>query len=140
MNIMYTDSMQTAGCCNQISLFLSPSQRDLSDNDIILGLKMYESQMSRMQNKIAKQLAIMKKQRRRIENIKFYLKRKGDDYQKDDLKGDIVFQTDKAKERLQLASLDNLVRETDHHEKGQKVSDRCQSQRFTPRVNSMVHR
>lgn len=88
---------------------------------------MYESQMSRMQSKIAKQIAVMNKQRRRIAQIKYYLKRKGEDYEKEDLKGEIVSQTENIIEKLQLPSLDNLVRETDHHEKGQKVSDRCQS-------------
>ena len=103
------------------------SKRALSDDDIIRGLKMYESQMSRMKNKIAAQLAVMDKQRRRIRDIKYYLKRKGDDFDKEDLQGEIVFQTSNILEKLQLASLENLIRETDHHEKGQKVSDRCQS-------------
>ena len=88
---------------------------------------MYESQMSRMKRKIAQQEAIMTKQRKQMDNIKFYLKEKGDDYERDDLQGEIVFQTDKIKRKLQLASLENLIRETIHHEKGQKVSDRCQS-------------
>ena len=69
----------------------------------------------------------MTKQRKQMDNIKFYLKEKGDDYERDDLQGEIVFQTDKIKRKLQLASLENLIRETSHHEKGQKVSDRCQS-------------
>ena len=88
---------------------------------------MYESQMSRMKRKIAQQQAIMTKQKKQMDNIKFYLKEKGDDYERDDLQGEIVFQTDKIKQKLQLASLENLIRETTHHEKGQKVSDRCQS-------------
>ena len=79
--------------------------------------------MSQMQRKIAAQLAIMKKQKNRIEAIKFYLKRKGEDYEKDDLEGKITFDTDKAKESLQLASLDNLVREVDHQGTWQRVSD-----------------
>jgi len=95
-------------------------KRALSDDDIIRGLKMYESQMSRMKNKIAAQLAVMDKQRRRIRDIKYYLKRKGDDFDKEDLQGEIVFQTSNILEKLQLASLENLMRETDHHEKGQK--------------------
>lgn len=81
--------------------------------------------MSRMQRKIATQLAIIKKQKNRIQTIKYYLKRKGDDYEKEDLKGKINFDTDKAKESLQLPLLDNLVSEVDHQEKWQKVSDRC---------------
>ena len=101
-------------------------QRELSDNDIIRGLRMYESQMSRMKRKIAQQQAIMTKQKKQMDNIKFYLKEKGDDYERDDLQAEIVFQTDKIKRELQLASLENLIRETTHHEKGQKVSDRCQ--------------
>lgn len=91
-----------------------------SDDDIVLGLKMYESRMSQMQIKIAAQLAIMQKQKNRIETIKFYLKRKGEDYEKDDLEGKITFDTDKAKESLQLDSLDNLVREVDHQETWQR--------------------
>ena len=87
---------------------------------------MYESQMSRMKRKIAQQQAIMTKQKKQMDNIKFYLKEKGDDYERDDLQAEIVFQTDKIKRKLQLASLENLIRETTHHEKGQKVSDRCQ--------------
>ena len=79
--------------------------------------------MSQMQTKIAAQLAIIRKQKNRIEAIKFYLKRKGEDYEKDDLEGKITFDTDKAKESLQIASLDNLVREVDHQETWQKVSD-----------------
>ena len=98
-------------------------QRALDDDDIVLGLKMYESRMSQMQIKIAAQLAIMQKQKNRIETIKFYLKRKGEDYEKDDLEGKITFDTDKAKESLQLDSLDNLVREVDHQETWQRVSD-----------------
>ena len=98
-------------------------QRALDDDDIVLGLKMYESKMSQMQRKIAAQLAIMQKQKNRIEAIKFYLKRKGEDYEKDDLEGEITFDTDKAKESLQLASLDNLVLEVDHQETWQRVSD-----------------
>lgn len=81
--------------------------------------------MSQMQTKIAAQLAIMQKQKNRIEAIKFYLKLKGEDYEKEDLEGKITFDTDKAKESLQLASLNNLVREVDHQEKWQKVSDSC---------------
>lgn len=81
--------------------------------------------MSRMQSKIAQQLAIIRKQRNRIEDVKYYLRRKGDDYEREDLKGQIIFDTDKAKQSLQLASLDNLVLEVDHHEKGQAVSDMC---------------
>ena len=80
-----------------------------------------------MQSKIARQIAVMDKQRKRIREIKYYLKRKGDDYEREDLKGEIVSQTEKILEKLELPSLDDLVRETDHHEKGQKVSDRCQS-------------
>ena len=83
--------------------------------------------MSRMKRKIAQQQAIMTKQKKQMDNIKFYLKEKGDDYERDDLQGEIVFQTDKIKQKLQLASLENLIRETNHHEKGQKVSDRYQS-------------
>ena len=79
--------------------------------------------MSQMQTKIAAQLAIMQKQKNRIEAIKFYLKRKGEDYEKDDLEAKITFDTDKAKESLQITSLDNLVREVDHQETWQKVSD-----------------
>lgn len=79
--------------------------------------------MSQMQTKISAQLAIMQKQKNRIQAIKFYLKLKGEDYEKDDLEGKITFDTDKAKESLQLASLDNLVREVDHQETWQKVSN-----------------
>lgn len=99
---------------------LSHSQRALDDDDIILGLKMYESKMSQMQTKIATQLAIMQKQKNRIQAIKFYLKRKGEDYEKEDLQGKISFDTDKVKKSLQLASLDNLVREVDHQGEWQK--------------------
>jgi len=95
-------------------------KRALDDDDIVLGLKMYESKMSQMQTKISAQLAIMQKQKNRIQAIKFYLKLKGEDYEKDDLEGKITFDTDKAKESLQLASLDNLVREVDHQETWQK--------------------
>ncbi|KAL9953418.1 hypothetical protein ACROYT_G040836 [Oculina patagonica] len=95
-------------------------KRDLDDDDIILGLKMYESRMSRMQRKIAAQLAIMKKQQNRIQTIQYYLRRKGDDYEKEDLEGKINFETDKAKESMQLPLLDNLVSEVDHQEKWQK--------------------
>ena len=66
----------------------------------------------------------MTKQKKQMDNMKFYLKEKGDDYERDDLQAEIVFQTDKIKRKLQLASLENLIRETTHHEKGQKVSDR----------------
>jgi len=95
-------------------------KRALDDDDIILGLKMYESKMSQMQTKIATQLAIMQKQKNRIQAIKFYLKRKGEDYEKEDLQGKISFDTDKVKKSLQLASLDNLVREVDHQGEWQK--------------------
>jgi len=95
-------------------------KRALDDDDIILGLKMYESKMSQMQTKIAAQLAIMQKQKNRIQAIKFYLKRKGEDYEKEDLEGKISFDTDKVKKSLQLASLDNLVREVDHQGEWQK--------------------
>jgi len=73
-----------------------------------------------MQTKIAAQLAIMQKQKNRIQAIKFYLKRKGEDYEKEDLQGKISFDTDKVKKSLQLASLDNLVREVDHQGEWQK--------------------
>ena len=87
---------------------------------------MYESQMSRMQRRIAQQEAVMNKQRRQIEDIKYYLKRKSEDYETDDLQGKIVFQTDKVKGMLQLASLEHLISRTERHAKGQEVSDRCQ--------------
>ena len=106
-------------------------QRALDDDDIILGLKMYESQMSRMKRKIAAQLSIIKKQKNRIETIKHYLKRKADDYEKEDLEGKINYDTDKAKQSLQLPLLDTLVSEVDHQERWQKVSDRCQLIRTT---------
>lgn len=107
------------------SKFASSSQRALDDDDIILGLKMYESQMSRMQRKIATQLAIMKRQKNRIETIKHYLKRKGDDYEKEDLEGNIKYETDKARESLKLPLLDHLVQGVDHQEERQRVSDSC---------------
>lgn len=81
--------------------------------------------MSQMETKIAAQLAIMQKQKNRIQAIKLYLKRKGEDYEKDDLEGKISFDTDKVKKSLQLASLDNLVREVDHQGEWQKVSKNC---------------
>ena len=113
----------------------SHSQRALDDDDIILGLKMYESKMSQMQTKIATQLAIMQKQKNRIQAIKFYLKRKGEDYEKEDLQGKISFDTDKVKKSLQLASLDNLVREVDHQGEWQKVSNSCH---FSLKVNYAI--
>lgn len=67
----------------------------------------------------------MTKQKKQMDNIKFYLKEKGDDYERDDLQAEIVFQTDKIKRKLQLASLENLIRETTHHEKGQKSLKRA---------------
>lgn len=88
--------------------------------------------MSQMQTKIAAQLAIMQKQKNRIQAIKFYLKRKGEDYEKEDLEGKISFDTDKVKKSLQLASLDNLVREVDHQGEWQKVSNNCH---FALKVN-----
>lgn len=88
--------------------------------------------MSQMQTKIAAQLAIMQKQKNRIQAIKFYLKRKGEDYEKEDLEGKISFDTDKVKKSLQLASLDNLVREVDHQGEWQKVSNNCH---FSLKVN-----
>ena len=81
--------------------------------------------MAGLQRKIQQQLAIMKKQKRQIDLIKYYMKRKGDDYEKEDLKGNIVTDTEKGKQNLQLMSLDNLVREVDHQEERQRVSDRC---------------
>lgn len=95
-------------------------KRALSDDDIILGLKMYERKMAGLQRKIQQQLAIMKKQKRQIDLIKYYMKRKGDDYEKEDLKGNIVTDTEKGKQNLQLMSLDNLVREVDHQEERQR--------------------
>ena len=47
--------------------------------------------MSRMKRKIAQQQAIMTKQKKQMDNIKFYLKEKGDDYERDDLQAEIVF-------------------------------------------------
>ena len=52
------------------------------------------------------------------------MKRKGDDYEKEDLEGNIIADTEKGKQNLQLASLDNLVKEADHQEERQRVSDR----------------
>ena len=104
---------------------VSGFQRALDDDDIVLGLKLYEAKMTGMQRQIAQQLAIIKKQKSRIEDIKYYLRRKGDDYEKEDLEGLIIADTEKAKQNLQLVSLDNLVREVDHHWKRQRVSDRC---------------
>jgi len=88
-----------------------------------------------MQTKIATQLAIMQKQKNRIQAIKFYLKRKGEDYEKEDLQGKISFDTDKVKKSLQLASLDNLVREVDHQGEWQKVSNSCH---FSLKVNYAI--
>lgn len=95
-------------------------ERALDDDDIVLGLKLYEAKMTGMQRQIAQQLAIIKKQKSRIEDIKYYLRRKGDDYEKEDLEGLIIADTEKAKQNLQLVSLDNLVREVDHHWKRQR--------------------
>lgn len=81
--------------------------------------------MSRMQTKIASQLRVINKQKRRIEDIKFYLKQKGDDYEREDLQGEISFQTDKVIKEMQFESLKSLVRETDRHAKEQEVSGRC---------------
>ena len=102
-------------------------QRELSDDDIVLGLKMYESKLSRMQSRIAKQMNVMNKQKRRIDDLKYYLKHKGDDYEADDLQGEIALKAAEAIKELQFASLESLGRGTEHEEEGQRVSDGCHS-------------
>ena len=94
--------------------------------------------MAGLQRKIAQQLASMKKQKSRINFIKFYMKRKGDDYEKEDLEGNIIADTEKGKQNLQLASLDNLVKEADHQEERQRVSDRYHLAWVTVQVQSSV--
>lgn len=95
-------------------------KRELSDDDIVLGLKMYESKLSRMQSRIAKQMNVMNKQKRRIDDLKYYLKHKGDDYEADDLQGEIALKAAEAIKELQFASLESLGRGTEHEEEGQR--------------------
>lgn len=44
------------------------------------------------------------------------MKRKGDDYEKEDLEGNIIVDIEKGKENLQFVLFDNLVKEVDYQE------------------------
>ena len=81
--------------------------------------------MARLESKIAQQEETIKAQRRRIDDIRYYLKAKGDDYDKDELEGLILSSTESVKRPLKLVSLDNLVLAVNDHEKRQQVSGSC---------------
>jgi len=101
-----------------LSDFIHP-QRDLSDDDIILGLKMYESKMSRLQRRVTKQINVINKQKKKIADLQFHLKHKGGNHEVDDLRAKIASQADEAIKNLQFASLETLGRGTEHEAKGQ---------------------
>lgn len=109
-----------------LSDFIHP-QRDLSDDDIILGLKMYESKMSRLQRRVTKQINVINKQKKKIADLQFHLKHKGGNHEVDDLRAKIASQADEAIKNLQFASLETLGRGTEHEAKGQTVSVRSLS-------------
>lgn len=94
-------------------------KRDLSDDDIILGLKMYESKMSRLQRRVTKQINVINKQKKKIADLQLHLKHKGGNHEVDDLRAKIASQADEAIKNLQFASLETLGRGTENEVKGQ---------------------